>query len=473
VLSSLVLALILGSDWPAFAHDQQRTGFQPRSAITQTNVNTLALHWNVALSRLEPRKALFTASPIVANGIVYVCSRGGNVYALQQTDGKLLWHRHVGSDVRGTPLAANGRLIIGVYGIEPETGMPAGAAILSLDAATGRTIWRSALPGVVRSEPIVVDGVVYGATAGGDAIQGAINGRIVAIDERTGRQLDKTWYTSHVGHSGGGIWSPLSYDGTSIFFGTGNTTDGSGDEDSIVSITPAFRTRWAVHTKAPTGEDEDVGSGVMLRDGVAYCKGKSGNLYAIDVATGRPKFIVTVHPDSPGGGGFGTPTGDGDEVVASSGDGSADGPYTKLVAFDLTGKQIYDIALHELSTPSLQAAFVKGVGIAPVDRSLLAFGALTGKTLWQFPTASGFYGSPAIAGDAVYAVDLAGNVYALALNATAVHTESLLATNEVPNGGPPATPGRRWRLIGAGSAIGVVLLGAIAFELRRRRLRAR
>ena len=462
----LLFVLILAADWPAFAHDQQRTGFQPQTAITETNVNTLALHWNVALSRFEPKKEMFTASPIVANGVVYLSSRGGNLYALRQNDGSFVWKRHVGPDLRMTPLAVHGHLIVGVYGIEPDDAMPSQAAILSLDAATGKTLWRVPLTGVVRSEPIVVDGVVYGATAGGDAAQGAINGRIVAIDERTGRQLKKTWYTSNVGHSGGGIWSPLSYDGSSIFFGTGNTTDGSGNQDSIVSVTRGLQTRWAVRTKAPTGEDEDVGGGVMLRDGIAYCKGKSGNLYAIDIATGKTKFVVTVHPDSPGGGGFGTPTGDGNEIVASSGDASADTRYSKLVAFDFNGKELYAKAMHEFAAPSLQASFVKGVGIAPIDRSLVAFSASTGKTLWQFPTAAGFYASPAITRNDVYAVDLAGNVYALELNGIPVHTESLLAIAPSLNS---SSFGKRRRLaieVGLGAA---AILAAITVGFRRAR----
>jgi outer membrane protein assembly factor BamB len=471
LFAALVLAMGIGSDWPMFAHDARRTGFQPNSDITERNIPQLALHWRVALGKYENGSRAFTASPIVANGVVYICSRGGNVYALRESDGSLIWKRHVGPDIRMTPLLDGGRLYVGVYGIEPVGKFPLDAAFLALDPANGKVLWRVALPGVVRSEAVIVDHIIYEGTAGGDAGQGGVNGRIVAIDEASGRLHRDVWRTSIVGHAGGGIWSPISSDGKAVYFGTGNTVDGSGFEDSIVSITTGLKTRWAVRTKAPTGEDEDVGSGVMLRNGVAYCKGKSGILYAIDTATGRTKFAVTVHPDFPGGGGFGTPTGDGSIVVASSGDASTNAPYSKLVAFDRNGAEVYDIAQHEMATPSLQASFVRGAGFAALDRSLIAFSARTGKILWTYPTASGFYANPAITREALYDVDLAGNVYALALGAVTVRADTAIVTKETANGIPsPREPGRRrWLLAGLLALIVAIAGSGIVLRSRTRK----
>lgn len=178
-------------------------------------------------------------------------------------------------------------------------------------------------------------------------------------------------------------------------------------------MSPRLGTRWSTPAQAPGGQDEDVGGGAMILGHAAYAEGKSGVLYALDLGTGRPLWTADVHADHPGDGGFATPAGDGTILVVNSGGGSSNPPHrTKLVAFDLSGHERYSIDQHIVSTPSLGASFVRGVGFAGIDKSVVAFDAQTGATLWTYATIDAFYAVSAIAGSSVYDVDLSGNVYA-------------------------------------------------------------
>jgi outer membrane protein assembly factor BamB len=464
---ALLLAAALDTQWPTFAHDDRRTGFQTASPIRPDNVKTLKLRWSRALG--ETPRVQFTSSPIVVNGVVYVASRGGWLYALNTADGSTRWRRHIGSDIRMTPAYINGRLLVGVYGVYPPGEMfPHGASIQSLNPANGDVFWKAEFPGVERSDPIVVNGVVYVGTAGGDADSGGTNGRVLTFDERTGKPLKWTWSTTPVGHAGGGIWSPFSYDGGLIFFGTGDTTDSSGNGNSAIAVTPELKTVWALSERINHG-DEDNGSGVSIFGDTFYSASKAGFIYAYDRQTGKLKWKQDLHPDGIGGGGHGTPSGDGTVITRNTGDGSSEPPYkTKLLGFDLDGRRLWSIDGHEMAAPWLGSSFVRGIGFAGIDRSLVAFGARTGEIVWKYDTPDFFYAVPAIVGDSVYTVDMSGNVLAFSLGAATVHAEQLVVPPPPP---PQPMSKKRMLAIGGVGVLGFLGIGALyAVRSRRRRV---
>jgi outer membrane protein assembly factor BamB len=464
-------ACVASDDWVTYAHDDRRTGFQPSpTGITRSTVGTLQLHWSVAL------RETVTSSPIVAGETAFIATERGNVYALQTDDGRVRWRRNVGNSVRMTPALRDGRLLVGIYGMYgTRTRRASGASMQALDPESGRVLWKTPLPGVVRSEPVVVGGVIYEGIAGGDSESGCERGRIVTLDERTGKLLAGAWYTSTKPRNGGGIWSPLSFDGTTIFFGTGNTCDGTGAQDAVVAISPALQTRWVTPAQSRDGEDEDVGGGAMVRGDLVYVEGKSGLLYALDRRTGGTKWTADVHAVRPGAGGFATPAGDGTVLVVNSGDGSSQPPRrTKLVAFDGAGRERYAIDQHTVSTPALGASFVRGVGFAGIDKSIVAFDAQTGATLWKYATADAFYAVPAIVSSGIYAVDLSGNVYAFGRGAADASAAAKAVTIGHGDRGVvvanPASGHRRAIVLGAPFGLAIaVAAGLYLFDRRRRR----
>ncbi len=133
------------------------------------------------------------SSPAVADGVVYVGSGNGDVYALDAATGAELWSYATSSGAgkagASSPAVADGVVYVGsdsgVYALSAATGAvlwnggPAFAAasptvangvvytgsafrqIYALSAATGAVLWSYATGGAVASSPAVANGVVY------------------------------------------------------------------------------------------------------------------------------------------------------------------------------------------------------------------------------------------------------------------------------------------------------------------------
>ncbi len=403
----------LRDDWTTFAHDDLRSGYERRATgITRDTASLLRRRWLRALN--EPVRA----SPLAVGGALYVATDQGNVYALDAATGDLRWKQRVGSSVRMTPALVHGTLFVGTYGaLGPPGAVPHGATFQALDAQTGAVRWRRSLPGLVRSEPVIIDGVVYEGLAGGDPFSGCFDGRVIALDEKTGALLPMQWMTSPKHRNGGGIWGPLSTDGSTIYVGTGNTCDAqgiAGHGDSVVAMTRSLQTVWRASTKVSAGDDSDVGGGVALVGPYAYVAGKNGYFYQLDRATGRILRRTDLAPFKRDAGSIATPTGDGSVLVISGGVHSnptaPSAPSCIISAFAPDGSERYRFTSEYPVTG--YAAFVAGVGFIALDRSLVAFDSGTGERLWSADLGDFSYASPIVVPSGVYAVTNAGDVHA-------------------------------------------------------------
>jgi polyvinyl alcohol dehydrogenase (cytochrome) len=416
-------------EWTTFAHDDRRSGLQTQpTGITRDTVGTLQRRWMRSLG--EPVRA----SPLVAGGLVFAASDRGTVYALDAASGDLRWQRRIGDSVRMTPALVHGALLVGSYGALGAPGVkPHGAAFYALDAQTGAVRWRTPLPGLIRAEPVVLNGTIYEGLAGGDSFSGCFAGRVVALDERTGALRPSVWQTSDRPNDGGGVWGPLSTDGSSIYFGTGNTCRSLGMAaygDSIVALSPDLRLRWHASAAVPGVDDSDVGGGVALVGARAYVAGKSGYLYELERASGAILSRRDLAPFARNGGSIGTPTGDGSVVLISGGNeknpdlvGSTAG--SVLSAFDQQGRVKY--RLHSTAVVNGYAAFVPGVGFAVLDRQLVGFDAATGERLWSTDLGAYAYASPVVVPSGVYAATDAGDVFAFGSRAAATRLAATAA----------------------------------------------
>lgn len=165
------------------------------------------------------------ASPAVANGVVYVGSYDGRLYALDANTGQQRWVFEGGVDAalhNQQGFQASACVVDGVVYVGSRD-----AHVYALDAATGRKKWDyPTSKSWVNTTPAVRDGLVYAATsdssrffaldartgrlrfnvdarafvfsspalAGGLAYFGSHNGRLYAVDAKTG-QLAWEWQT--------------------------------------------------------------------------------------------------------------------------------------------------------------------------------------------------------------------------------------------------------------------------------------
>src|SRR3984957_3804871 len=91
------------------------------------------------------------SSAAVADGVVYVGSYDGYVYALNAATGVKLWSFATGGEVFSSPAVANGVVYVGSNDQN----------VYALNATTGAKLWSYTAGYDVTSSPVVVDGVVY------------------------------------------------------------------------------------------------------------------------------------------------------------------------------------------------------------------------------------------------------------------------------------------------------------------------
>jgi len=112
----------------------------------------------------------FQSSPAVSNGVVYVGCRDGHVYAIDANTGKKNWDYSTSQSwVNGTPAVRDGVVYVGTS----DT-----FRFHALDAKTGRLIFA-----------FDAHSLIFGsaAIAGDLAYFGAFNGRLYAVDARSGK----------------------------------------------------------------------------------------------------------------------------------------------------------------------------------------------------------------------------------------------------------------------------------------------
>lgn len=458
-------------DWTSYAHDRQLTGLQsynganPLGKITPQNVSQLQLAWSVApnancdLLAANAQVVADEASVLVANGLVYYADTCGLIAALNRETGVTVWKYQAPvlnqvDGVLGTPVIDNGMLIVPIWG-DPGNCTPATLAtcrransgyLVALDAMTGNLRW--ATPnltlGNMRGEPFVLNGLVYEGIGGGDDTSGYVNGGLAVFNEATGTQVGSMIQIAPPSSAfdGGSSWSPISYDGTNIYIGTGNTRANDGLQDSVLQLTPQnaaapiVSNGYKISTYDGLDNDEDVGGGIMIYGGNVYFTAKNGNYYSYSTLNSATPLITTQNNlnSVPGGkGGIGTPTTDGTIITASSGYNSCQSPavcsQSDLDCFHVGSGAIFGKLSATNSAIYSYAAYASGVGFigidngatdgvpvggAPVRPEFVAFDD-TCHIIWKAnaSTVRGFfYGGPAVVQSGVYAVDNAGNVYA-------------------------------------------------------------
>ncbi|XP_024626060.2 polyvinylalcohol dehydrogenase [Medicago truncatula] len=139
----LVFASSLQSDWINHGGDlfNRRYAYNEHKINPET-VSNLSLKW-----KFNAGKDI-TATPTIYNGTIYFPCWNGNIYAIKQIDGSLVWKQNLEeltglnatgiikavnwSVARATPTVAEDLLIVGIYGP---------AVVIGLERRTGELIW--------------------------------------------------------------------------------------------------------------------------------------------------------------------------------------------------------------------------------------------------------------------------------------------------------------------------------------------
>ena len=138
------------ADTMQFHYNAQLTGdYTPVAGSVPSNG---LLKWNFTTG------SVVESSPTVANGVVYVGSNDGNLYALNANNGTKVWNYTTGGYIFSSPAVANGVVYVG----SNDTNLYA------LNANNGTKVWNYTTKNAVGSSPAVANGVVYVGSDGGN-----------------------------------------------------------------------------------------------------------------------------------------------------------------------------------------------------------------------------------------------------------------------------------------------------------------
>jgi outer membrane protein assembly factor BamB len=441
VLTVAVLAagaLVLSScDWPQFRLGPEHSGYSTtESAIGVGNIGTLVEKWTATTG------GAVHSSPSVVNGVVYVGSEDGKLYAFDATGGSLLWTGTTGGAVDSSPAVVNGVVYVGSWDANLYAFDANGTIHCSGTPKTCAPLWTAPTGGpIAGSSPAVANGVVYLSSRDTklyafDA-NGAINcsgtpktcaplwtaptGVIAAAPVGVDSSPAVANGVVYIGAVGGVSFS-IGFGGSVGFavdflvaFDAGGNINCSGTPKTC---TPLWTSNYAI------GQSQ---SSPAVVNGVVYIGSGSGvgagNLYGYDAAgttgcSGTPKTCAPVWDGTAGSFDYSSPAVTNGKVYV----GSADG---RLQAFDTTGTTGCSgtpTTCSPLWTATTGAAVnsspavVNGVVyVGSGDQNLYAFDATSGVKLWSSTTGGSVDSSPAVANGIVYVGSADGKLYAFGL----------------------------------------------------------
>jgi quinohemoprotein ethanol dehydrogenase len=182
-----------GDDWPAVGRTFGEQHYSPLTQINDGNVGQLGLAWSMDL---PPGNSV--TQPLEVDGVLYFATMFSKIHAVDALTGKELWMYDAKvPEARGRKL----RLAWGTRGIawwngKIYTGTQDGR-LIALDAKTGQQLWSVMTVGeddgrYITGAPRVFDGKVIIGHGGADVA--AVRGYVTAYDADTGKQLWR-WYT--------------------------------------------------------------------------------------------------------------------------------------------------------------------------------------------------------------------------------------------------------------------------------------
>ena len=296
------------------------------------------------------------SSPVIADGVVYITSMDGHLFAIDQESGKEKWNFKSRMPIASSPAISGGLLYF----------VSSAGSLAAIDVATGKPKWvfgteferkfeaknlhgypspAQTIPDawdLWTSSPAVVNGKVY---------FGSGDGNIYAVSADTGIELWKV-QTKDVVHA-----SPAVANNT-VYIGSWDSTlyalnADTGDE------------KWTFQAGQDNTIHNQVGfqSSPAVADGVVYVGCRDGHVYALDAANGRKKWDYNTNKSWVNG------------------------------------------------TPAVRDGVVY-VGTSDSSR-FIAIDAKNGRLRWNFAAGAYMFSSAALAGDLAYVGDHNGKLYAV------------------------------------------------------------
>ncbi len=259
-------------DWTMYRHDPSGAGASLDTILTTANAGQLHQAWSYQTG------GGISTGVMVLNGVGYVGSWDGNEYAINITNGALIWKTKLGQNnvpacwpnplgVMATANIVNGELYTAA----------GDGNFYALNATTGAIDWSipiadtSATGGYgVYSSPLISNNFAYIGLSS-DCDNPNVQGKVLRID-LTARAIANTYLTVPNGQTGAPVWgSPVLDAATNtLYVATGNGTDSNphiGNSEAILALNAAdlsFVGMWQIPLGDFNAGDEDFGTTPVL-----------------------------------------------------------------------------------------------------------------------------------------------------------------------------------------------------------------
>jgi len=279
--------------WPMMGYDERNWYFNPtETTLSVDNAATVEEKWRFTTVG-NPN-----GTPIIADGMVYVQTAGGGVYAIELATGDQKWN------VTTIPGTASLAYVDGALYAHDSMSQ-----LWKLDASDGSVIWgpekADAQPGCDgTSSPIVAGGaVVVGHSCGLREIgmQGGPAGARGGVEAHSAEDGSKLWtyFTADEEENGAMVWSTVGIDAEAgiVYASTGNNYTAQGpNSDSIHAIELAdgalsWKTQvrdndvWSLPGNL-FGPDTDFGANPIIADGRVAAGDKGAAFWAMNADDG-------------------------------------------------------------------------------------------------------------------------------------------------------------------------------------------
>jgi quinohemoprotein ethanol dehydrogenase len=326
-----------GENWFLKGGNFRGEHYSPLTQVTDKNIDDLGLAWAADL----PIPDGISATPIVIDGVIYLSGAYSVVYAVDASNGKVLWSfdpqvRDAFADRPSLSWIARVNRGVAVWG-GSVFATTADCRLISLDAKTGKEQWSkqtcdNSKSYSISDSPYVGGDKVFVGNAGSESPDGG-RGYVSAYDSKSGDLLWRffivpsanpeendtpalkmaagTWSGDTLAQHGGGghSWNEMTYDPISnqLFFGTSGSypyiyekrSPGGGDNlflSSIVAVNAETgEYNWHYQTVDKDSWDFNATMNIVLADLTIEGKNretvliapKNGFHYALDRHTGE------------------------------------------------------------------------------------------------------------------------------------------------------------------------------------------
>lgn len=231
------------ANWPEYHRDYRGWRYSPLEQINTTNIRRLKVAW---IHQPGDIAQGLQSTPLAIDGVLYYIAANNRVFAVDGASGKEIWHYYAELDPVTSKLffsAYNRGVAVGLGKVYFGT---LDGRLIALDQSTGKKAWETKLVDTAKtsgsnftSAPVLAGDVLVIGPTGGDLAQ---RGHIFGLNAHTGERLwtfetlkdaPDSWPSAAIDTGGGGAWLSGQYDPKTELFYIG-TSNAAPDFDGSV-----------------------------------------------------------------------------------------------------------------------------------------------------------------------------------------------------------------------------------------------